>query len=331
VVDKYYARKRREVLVSEVMVPAGEASNPEQATAESTERELLMRLLRGLDSDHRAVVSMHLDGIEMTEIAHALGIAVNTAYKRLDTARRRLQAAAARERRDRRASAGGVAVPFDLAALFAADRTIPAVPAEAHARLRSRLQAALGATPAAESAPPAPAEPSAPSPAATRAVALVAARVAPYVLSAAAGAAGMYAYLRPGPLSSPSAPAAQVASAVPLPSARGGEAPEALPAISVAPASSAGGRPVTVALATPATSTVTAGPDENEEDLIQQARIAYARGDTSSALDALNLHARRHPRGQLAGDRDALRAQVLERRKLTGAPPPAKLSPVAAP
>jgi len=301
------ARNRREVIMDDVADPIDEALDPEQTTATTMERDLLIRLMQGLDLEHRAVVSMHIDEIAVPDIARALGIAEATAYKRLDAARSKLQAAAARTPREQRAGA----VPFSLGALLAVDRSIPEVSAELRARVRSRLQGAIGALPAVVGAGPAQAS------AAVRWAGRVASRVGPYLVGVAVGAGGMYAYMRPLPSR------AESAQGVALPALAEVRTPTVEPTATGPVASAAGVPPmvgsVTVAKATASAGVPTAGPEENEEALIQRARIAYAHGNTSSAIDALNLHARRYPRGQLAADREALRGQVLEHQRVAGA------------
>ncbi len=137
------AHNRREVLVADVVDPIDEGPDPEQLTMERRDHDLLIRLMQGLDLDHRAVVSMHIDGIAMEDAARELNIAVPTAYKRLDTARTKLQAAVARSQRPSR-TAGAMPVLLTLDALIAAERARPDdIPADVLERLRSRLHDAV--------------------------------------------------------------------------------------------------------------------------------------------------------------------------------------------
>ena len=318
--DQALARNQREVLMDDVAEPMDDASDTERITDEKMDRELLIRLMQGLTLDLRVVVSMHIDGIEMLDIVRELGIALATGYKRLETARRKLQAAAVRiQHREQRA--GGAVVAFNLAAFLATDRTIPEVPSDVRARLWSRLQDAVPAVPAMGSAPPATPGPAVPSGArlAKRLAAHVAKRVAPYLVGAAAGAAGMYAYLGPP---KPSAPD-PIARHVPPPARAGEAASTTVTETTAGPIVAAGPATATAATAATARATVSAvsapaSTEENEEALIQRARIAQARGDASGAIDALNLHARRFPRGDLAGDREGIRAQVLQPQGIDG-------------
>jgi RNA polymerase sigma-70 factor (ECF subfamily) len=307
VVDNTYWRKRREVLVDDVADPIDQALDPEQATAKTMERTLLIRLMQELDLAHRAVISMHIDGVDMEDIARELGIAVSTGYKRLETARRTLEAAVAREPRNRRASGAVVAVPFSLAALFAADRTIPDVPADVRARLWSRVQAATRALPSMGVAPPStPGSASAP---AADVAKRVAKRIVPYVLGAAAGAGGMYLYM-----CSPRSPQPPVplARSVPLDGSAGAVPPTIAPA-------PAGMPPLVTTLATAKASAPTAATaaEGDEQGLISEAFSAHLRGDTSGAIAALDKHARKYPHGELAVDREGLRS-LIEQERLAG-------------
>lgn len=68
-------------------LPAPEADEPSDAI------ELLRRALRRLPGDRRTVLALHyVDGLELTEIATALGIPEGTVKSRLHTARAELRA-----------------------------------------------------------------------------------------------------------------------------------------------------------------------------------------------------------------------------------------------
>jgi RNA polymerase sigma-70 factor (ECF subfamily) len=305
VVDNMYWRRRREVLVGDVAEPIDQALDPEQATAETMERELLIRLMQELDLAHRAVVSMHIDGDDMEDIARELGIGVSTGYKRLESARRTLEAAVTRERRNRRASAAMVAVPLSLAALFEADRTIPDIPADVRARLRSRVHAATRALASTGIAPPS--TPGSGSAHAADIARRVARRIAPYVLGAVAGAGGMYLYMCSAPSPQPPVP---ITRSAPL----AGSADAVLPIVAMVPPGSV---PPAVATAKASAATAATAAEEDELGLISEARSARLRGDTSGALDALNKHARKYLHGELAGDREGLRS-LIEQERLAG-------------
>ena len=62
------------------------------------------------------------------------------------------------------------------------------------------------------------------------------------------------------------------------------------------------------------TSTPGTGADvdlASERALIDRARMALARGQSSAALDAVDAHAKSYPRGRLVEEREALAIQAL--------------------
>lgn len=67
---------------------------PERAAIDAERRALVLRALDALDLDKRALIVLHdIDGEPMPEIAHALGVPLNTAYSRLRLARERFREA----------------------------------------------------------------------------------------------------------------------------------------------------------------------------------------------------------------------------------------------
>ena len=68
--------------------------SPEQQALAAERRAMALVGLDALDLEKRAVLVLHdIDGEPVTEIAHALGIPVNTAYSRLRLARERFREA----------------------------------------------------------------------------------------------------------------------------------------------------------------------------------------------------------------------------------------------
>lgn len=104
---------------------------------------------------------------------------------------------------------------------------------------------------------------------------------------------------RPAPPIAAAPVAATVASAAPAPSVEA----EAPVASSAAPARSAAAEART--------------PERRDDDLaaeralLERARAALARGDAAGALDAVDRHAARFPRGRLAEEREVLAVQAL--------------------
>lgn len=77
-------RRREQPWVDNVSPPGADLSAAHEA------RELVLRALRALDLDQRAVLCLHdIEGTTMPEIAAALSIPLNTGYSRLRLARAR--------------------------------------------------------------------------------------------------------------------------------------------------------------------------------------------------------------------------------------------------
>jgi RNA polymerase sigma-70 factor (ECF subfamily) len=315
---------RQETLVEEPadLDPPDPAPDPEQRTAAEQAREIVIRLMQGIELDQRVVLSMHdLDGMGMGDIVRELGITLSAGYKRLQRARAELQAAADRlSARERQAMGVAAFVPVDLTKLLDADRFVPDLPADVNARMWGRLQGALAlGGPGATSAPvhvPAPA----PSLGA-RMAAQVGRQVAPFVAGALVGAAALHAL---GPRAALPAAPVQVGPEVAIVAAPLPAAPS--PTVSVATGEVAAAPPVT------ASASGVAAAVEDEGDLLRRAQAARSRGDLPAALAALDRHARRYPAGRLAADREALRAQIVAQQRAAGASSttPAGTSPPAA-
>lgn len=76
---------------------------PDEQLEAQDRRRILLAALEGIDLDRRAVFVMYeIDEVPMVDVAHALGIPVNTAYSRLRTARAEFAAAVHRVRAKRR-------------------------------------------------------------------------------------------------------------------------------------------------------------------------------------------------------------------------------------
>jgi RNA polymerase sigma-70 factor (ECF subfamily) len=258
----------------------------------------------------------------MPEIALALGIAVATGWKRLNEARRTLAAALQRSPRP----TGVMPVPLTLDGLFAAERNGPDGLAESVVeRVRSRVRDALRAAPLLGTSGSAVGETARLAARAVRNAFVRGAIVGAVVGGATAGGATA-AYLRHGgvadpppvpvaSIAAPALPAGLVASAAP-PEPGPTAVTSSSTAVPAAPPSSAAPRAAVSDL------------NDDEASLIRTARMAYAHGETTHALDALNRHARKYPRGQLAADREALRAQVLAAAAAaSSAPAPSATSP----
>ncbi len=95
-----YARKREDLSDQEYVAGlADPRPNPEQSMADAQARELLDRVLAGLDDDARQVfVLFELEGMTVPEIASALEIPGGTAASRLRRAREQFDKSAKRLR-----------------------------------------------------------------------------------------------------------------------------------------------------------------------------------------------------------------------------------------
>ncbi len=91
-------RRLHDAFDEERMIDAREKA-PDEAVLEREAVELLMRILEPLPEEQRAVFLLsEIEGLEMAEIAEALGINVNTGYSRLRLARKAYARGLARAR-----------------------------------------------------------------------------------------------------------------------------------------------------------------------------------------------------------------------------------------
>jgi RNA polymerase sigma-70 factor, ECF subfamily len=91
------ARYTRERPDDGVLEPVDTAPLADERLAKEQARRLVIAALDDVELDRRAMLVLHdLDGQSMPEIAHALGIPLNTAYSRLRLAREQLKAAVLR-------------------------------------------------------------------------------------------------------------------------------------------------------------------------------------------------------------------------------------------
>lgn len=97
--DRRLARRRWERGdEGETETAVAREAGPEHAAIEAERRALVLRALDALDLDKRALIVLHdIDGEPMPEIAHVLGVPLNTAYSRLRLARERFREALRRD------------------------------------------------------------------------------------------------------------------------------------------------------------------------------------------------------------------------------------------
>ncbi|HRG95482.1 MAG TPA: hypothetical protein PLR99_04475 [Polyangiaceae bacterium] len=229
-----------------------------------------------------------------------------------------------------------------LAALLAPERDAPAVDAARLEAVRKNLEAAIAAPTAVLDPSPQPPSAAPSAPAASGLMRLT----GMFALGLVVGAAG-YATLGPKPMplappiepapvvlsvrspepdpAPPVAPLAPPATSSPAPSsapARAVVSAQASPAASPAPPAASSG----VALAPTAPTAPTVEPPaqpalepsarpqtllDEERGLLERGRVALARRDWVSSLEAVRAHRQRFPKGQLAEERDALEVQGL--------------------
>lgn len=92
--ERRRARHRREVFSHEGWDARDKGDGPEEHLAATRARALVQAALSELPLDQRAAVVMHdLDGLSIPDIAHELGIPLNTMYSRLRLGRRKFTAA----------------------------------------------------------------------------------------------------------------------------------------------------------------------------------------------------------------------------------------------
>jgi hypothetical protein len=188
----------------------------------------------------------------------------------------------------------------ELEAFYSAERARPPVPDAARHAALARV---LAAAPA-----PAPVPGVGRGPAAAAALAMLALGV---IIGAAGHAAWVAGDERPAPrIEAPSAPSAPLTA--PPPSDE--PSPPSIPPPSEVPEA------VVVEPEAPATSGRAEAPSEPDDEglasemaLVARAQTALHRGLFESALSALDEHARRFPRGELAEEREALAVQALAR------------------
>ncbi|WP_437895978.1 RNA polymerase sigma factor [Sorangium sp. So ce124] len=308
------AHRRREVLWSPRWFEPLRARAPssESRAIDNDRHEALDALLAELRLDRRCILVAHdvLD-LDMREIAQALGIPVNTAWSRLRLARRDLEAADAR-RRARCRRRGWDEAPMILPALAAGGQ--PASPLRDVLRdrigdwlLRRLGDLGLGTRTSAGAWGASALGTAKPLCAVAAGAVLAAGALLPPAESAPAhphASAGVHAAL------ARRAPASATAASGPY----DGTADRAEPRTEAEPHTETEVRAGHAAAAT-ASTTTRRGRDRPGDDgarvaeehrLVEEAAVALRAGHLAEAAELLTRHARRFPRGQLAGRREAL-------------------------
>ena len=136
--------KRVDVAVDDLPDMATDAPGPEEETEANMMQALVNKCMANLDGDSRAILHANAEGIEMVNIATALGLSLSGAYARLKTARVRLQAALDREQR-RKVALGVMVLPFSIDQLLAADTTTAHFSTETMRRIWTTLDRIMSA------------------------------------------------------------------------------------------------------------------------------------------------------------------------------------------
>jgi hypothetical protein len=201
-------------------------------------------------------------------------------------------------------------LPAELAALLDLERARPGAPAPVKERVWQGVDVVLAIPPQAALAPQASVPSAQAAPAAALTASAIAKGVVIFGVGCASGVMG-HTWLTPPPAAPLPPPPALVA---PLPDvsvpAKVEPSPPPAPAkAKPRPVETGVVAPPALHADTPATATDTALA--GERSLLEQARMALARGEAQAALAALDGHARRYAHGQLVEEREALRVPVL--------------------
>jgi RNA polymerase sigma factor (sigma-70 family) len=101
---------------------ASNAPSPEEETATAMMKALKDKCMADLDDDSRAILHASAEGIKVSDIATAYSLSIPGAYARLTAARARMQAALDREQR-RKVALGVAVLPISIEQLLASDTT----------------------------------------------------------------------------------------------------------------------------------------------------------------------------------------------------------------
>jgi RNA polymerase sigma factor (sigma-70 family) len=317
--------------------PREEAQNAEEVLMSEERRELAHQLYQEIPFKYLdAMIAHELEGLKLEEIAASNKISVSTAHYRVQQGVRHFRAALERwkaRHRDR----GVLLLPLTVKALLDADRTIPPAPAHVEELAWRFVQRTLGSTaldddmddqgrgsspnteddadhcvpphPRTEEESPHPLaaaaadEPSMhlpPEAAARPALVPIGAALVVGLIAGAWLASVFHAPHDPiareePPIVSPAPPIASVAI-LPAPSPLASAVPPEPPATAVPTAGTASAYSTDFAA---------------EQTAFDTARAAFARGKMTAAIQALEHHAQRYPRGPNALERDRMWIDAL--------------------
>ncbi len=252
-------------------------------------------LLPQVTFDARVVVIAYdLDGLDLKTIAAQEDIPISTAHARYKSGRRQLQAAYDRHQRQQKAR-GLAVMPFTLAHLLAADRTIPDLPLALVNRTWSRVERAL-AEQARWQALRVP----------WRRPELL---LAPTFLAGATVGALLFSLFQ-------SPPRSDVVIMQPDPAKGTSVGVISTSAPSMPP-------PALVALSAPPMSSASRRDFRDAKRDFEVAFQSFKRGSYDAATAALAAHERNYPASSFAGERTLLRARIAEKLRDTSGRAPA--------
>ena len=298
---------------------ASDAPSPEEETAAAMIQALINKCMTNLDADSRAALHARAQGIEMVDIAAALGLTLSGAYARVETARARLQAALDREQNRRRAL-GVMVLPVTIEQLLASDTTTVHFSTETMRRAWKTLDRAMAADMASGKLRDDGTEverymgsPSAAPRARLGARALFALT---HVTAAVGGAVVTYALMAHDPTQNDTTVDGRAASSM---VAHVGHPRDPAPTETAAP--SAGASPELSADAPAAAQTdagagpSAAGRDDTagEQSLFDLGSTAFQSGYYENAIKVLREHANKYPRGPYSAARERLLTLALIR------------------
>jgi hypothetical protein len=213
-------------------------------------------------------------------------------------------------------------LPPDLQALLDAERDAPGAPAGSRDRVRNRLAVSIGAS-VVGAAGAAHATPPLGTSALPTASKLLLAKIGLGLVAIVGVSAGIYTAARPkhtaapippgvaeGTFSKPSKPAHPERSAEGTES-KGQIPEETAQPIQIQPVKHPHRRPIEAKSTAPVAPPAAENELAAERALLDDARQSLATGHPDHALTALERHASKHPAGQLAEERDALRIRAL--------------------
>jgi RNA polymerase sigma factor (sigma-70 family) len=314
-----------------------ETQSAEEVLMSEERRNLAHRLYQEIPPDYRdAMIEHELEELTLEEIAEAHGIPVSTAHHHVREGMRHLRAALMRWQAKQR-QRGVLLLPLTVEALLDADRTIPDAPGDivglawrlvqqkqgrtaldadtddpphrnrpgqkdndagpAHAPPRAEEESPHRLAPAAAPEPPVhlPPEAFARPPFGTVVAALGVGLIAGAWLDSVVRAPREPIAREEPPIVSAALPVASVAIS-PAPSTMASAAPPAPPATAAAPAGTASANSAYFAA---------------EQTAFDTARAAFVQGNMPAAIQALEQHAQRYPRGPNAAHRDRMWIEAL--------------------